>query len=306
MSNDKKQPWEAYPDVWSTKSKFFTWLQHNIHREVFCGIECNNIELSTISDFKDISTFISKAMFVRPDREFGHRSKLPGLTYWLHIEGHLDPCTEGYIGVTHDLDKRVLQHRAQCLSVKPHHRKHTDMVSAFINDAVIVDTLFYGEYRECLEVEFKMRPLPHIGWNLAVGGDGGTPVHGLTDTPVSKCFYNLRNKALKNFVEFGWEGNIVGFSEFYKATKPEGTANRFLTRKDPLEGYTEGNLVWLCRVDMLRNTAKSGRIKEVGDVKGTISELSKIFNMKPNTISCRLRRGWSIEEAVGAKERRKV
>ena len=36
--NNRKEPWEEYPDVWATKAAFFAWLQWNIHKEVFCRL----------------------------------------------------------------------------------------------------------------------------------------------------------------------------------------------------------------------------------------------------------------------------
>lgn len=33
--SNKKNPWEAYPDVWSTKAKFFTWLRGAFRKAVW-------------------------------------------------------------------------------------------------------------------------------------------------------------------------------------------------------------------------------------------------------------------------------
>ena len=64
--NNRKEPWEAYPKVWPTKAKFFSWLQNNIHKEVYCGIQSQQDNLPSIEDWSDIEGFIKIAMFVKP------------------------------------------------------------------------------------------------------------------------------------------------------------------------------------------------------------------------------------------------
>ena len=56
--NNRKEPWEAYPDVWPTKASFFSWLQHNIHKEVFSGIEKEDIPLTDITCWEDITSLV--------------------------------------------------------------------------------------------------------------------------------------------------------------------------------------------------------------------------------------------------------
>ena len=33
--NNRKEPWEAYPDVWPTKASFFSWLRGGLRRALW-------------------------------------------------------------------------------------------------------------------------------------------------------------------------------------------------------------------------------------------------------------------------------
>ena len=35
LPKDKKEPWELYPDIWKTKSAFFTWLRGGLRRAIW-------------------------------------------------------------------------------------------------------------------------------------------------------------------------------------------------------------------------------------------------------------------------------
>lgn len=296
------EPWEQYPHIWKTKSAFFTWIQHTIHKEVFSGIEDTAVVLLDVTCFEDVTDFIRKAIFVKPKKEMRHTSKLPGVVYWLHTDSQIDYLTEGYVGVTYNLDVRLDQHRRQCLTKKQHHKKHNGMVQAFEEDTVVADILFCGEYNECLSLEKELRPQPRVGWNLAVGGDGGNIVHGLTNTKVAKTFYNLRTKAKKCGVSFFWEGKLEEFALFYKETKPT-EKGYVLTRLDCTKDWCPDNVVWTTHRQSIRLSAKESSVYRVGEICGTIGELAGHFGLKPNTVSCRLRDGWALDEALGITTR---
>ena len=295
--NNRKEPWEAYPDVWPTKASFFSWLQRNIHKEVFSGIEKNGISITDINGWGDITSFVSKAMYVKPSYTFCSDSSVPSVVYWLHTASHSSPTTDGYVGITTNLEYRLKQHEASCMGVDNYHVKHKDMVIAFKSGNVILDTLYRGTYAQCLEVENTLRKSACIGWNFAVGGNGGFPKHGLTGTKISKCFYNLRTKAIKDSVEFSWEGDIEGFSDFYTSTKPQDLKGVCLIRKDQGEGYSPDNMEWVTREEMICRLTKYGKTQVLGRT-GTISGIAREQGLKPNTVFCRLRDGWTLEEAL--------
>ena len=300
--NNRKEPWEAYPDVWPTKASFFSWLQHNIHKEVFSGIEKEDIPLTDITCWEDITSFISKAMYVKPSYTFCNDSSVPAVVYWLHTTDHFSPDTDGYVGITTNIEYRLKQHEASCLGVDNYHVKHKDMIIAFKSGSIISDILYRGTYTQCLEVENNLRKSANVGWNFAVGGNGGFPKHGLTGTKIAKCFYNLRTKAIKDDIKFSWEGDIERFSDFYTSTKPPDLKGACLIREDLDKGYSPDNMIWVTREEMICRLTKYGKTEVLGRT-GTISGMAREQGLKPNTVFCRLRDGWSLEEALGFVEK---
>jgi hypothetical protein len=91
--------------------------------------------------------------------------------YWYYLEGtHTDPYSEGYIGVTNNLERRHLEHirKAKDLNNNQHFynaiRKHNwNSIEKKILHTV-------SAYEEASELEYLYRALPNLGWNMAVGG----------------------------------------------------------------------------------------------------------------------------------------
>jgi hypothetical protein len=76
------------------------------------------------------------------------------LVYWLYDISCSWPQSEGYVGVTNNLRRRLREHRRR--------RKGFD-----------VAVLFAGSDIECFTVERELRPRPSIGWNNGAGGPDG-------------------------------------------------------------------------------------------------------------------------------------
>ncbi len=89
--------------------------------------------------------------------------------YWIHLPGHKDVSSEGYVGFT----TQALKRRLRCH--KTNHRIQSYVISEAIRkygwDTLIVDEVFVGSMQECLAKERELRPRPYIGWNIAVGGE---------------------------------------------------------------------------------------------------------------------------------------
>ena len=75
--------------------------------------------------------------------------------YWLHLSDEQDMFTQGYIGVTSNIKKRMRSHK--------HRFKH-------IWNNIILETILIGSKDYCYSIEKKLRPIRHIGWNCANGG----------------------------------------------------------------------------------------------------------------------------------------
>lgn len=70
-------------------------------------------------------------------------------------------------------------------------------------------------------------------------------------------------------------------------------------RKEPWEAYPK---VWPTKEEMSSNTTKYGKTTVCGRT-GTISSIAREQGLKPNTVFCRIRDGWSLEEALGFIEK---
>lgn len=81
--------------------------------------------------------------------------------YWIHENNHSDPYTEGYVGVTNDLPRRLSHHRTQ--GQNPIVRNKIDKSEV----SVLRDGL---DCESALQIEHEYRPNPNIGWNINEGG----------------------------------------------------------------------------------------------------------------------------------------
>ena len=87
--------------------------------------------------------------------------------YWLYDEKCVSPDTDGYVGVSSNVLDRL----------KVHKQKRGETFSFSI--------LFEGSREECFHLEEKLRPLPGMGWNVAVGGARGY-MHGHSEETKRK------------------------------------------------------------------------------------------------------------------------
>lgn len=113
--------------------------------------------------------------------------KAKWVVYWLHNDRCICLWRHGYIGVTNRLPQRWHQHRHG----GPVVRSHPDA-------ACIV--IFEGSREECLALELKMRPTPHIGWNIGFGGSLlGGGLRGVPKPPEQRA--KQRAAALKRYAD---------------------------------------------------------------------------------------------------------
>lgn len=90
--------------------------------------------------------------------------------YWIHLEEHTDPFTEGYIGISRQPEIRFRQHTTDTAD-KAGSQILRQIVRERDSDCLkhtILETLSNQE--DARQQERFYRPKPNIGWNLMMGG----------------------------------------------------------------------------------------------------------------------------------------
>lgn len=208
--------------------------------------------------------------------------------YWIHLPEHRDVWSEGYIGVTYNVEHRYKQHLS---NARLGQRYPKIMRESLLNGTAKCTTLVEADVAGCRAFEGVLRPSPYVGWNRAVGNDGGCAlVHGLSGTPTSRAYYNMRTRAKKTGKVFGWD-NLESFAEFYQKVFVQGTE---LVRIDPSGDFTPSNII----AGTHRAACRQNKLYELHGRWYCLAELAELSGSKANSILTRLRRGWPLEEAV--------
>lgn len=113
------------------------------------------------------------------------------------------------------------------------------------------------------------------------------------------------NPNYHHFDDYGGRGISIcdewanSFKDFKSWAIKNGYADELsIERIDVNKGYSPQNCIWANRIEQNNNTRRNHLVEYNGAVY-TIAELSRVCGIKQNTLLYRLRRGWSVEEAVG-------
>lgn len=87
--------------------------------------------------------------------------------YWIREKSHTDLMSQGYIGVSGNVDERFASHKGMWSGTNNHLR---NAIKKYGWDNLVKSVLLYAEKDYCLDIERKLRPADKIGWNLVVGG----------------------------------------------------------------------------------------------------------------------------------------
>tara|TARA_R110000851_G_C13040536_1_gene562114 strand:- start:395 stop:1279 length:885 start_codon:yes stop_codon:yes gene_type:complete len=121
--------------------------------------------------------------------------------------------------------------------------------------------------------------------------------------------YRCNNPKADGYRDYGGRGITV--CERWSDTNKEGLHNFGTDMGERLKGlsiervdvngnYQPDNCVWADQKVQMNNV-RSNHTIYYEDIEYTISELSYRFDINPNTLLYRIRRGWSVEEAVQGK-----
>ena len=106
---------------------------------------------------------------------------LDNYLYWIHETYEDNIFTDGYIGISQDIQKRFREHKADSsnVNVKNHIDKHG--VDSLNYTVLCKDTEWI-----CLDLENFFRPEPYIGFNVAIGGHKSRGRTGMPHTEETK------------------------------------------------------------------------------------------------------------------------
>ena len=85
--------------------------------------------------------------------------------YWIAHKDHTDIFSQGYVGVSNNVEYRWNTHKSLKTNV---HLKNA--INKYGWDNLVKKVVLIGEEDYCLEIENKLRPADKIGWNLVCGG----------------------------------------------------------------------------------------------------------------------------------------
>jgi hypothetical protein len=90
------------------------------------------------------------------------------IIYWIHYPEHKDPLNEGYVGITDDFERRIIEHKKT--AIKNPKSPKDEALAGPRSDEIIVELIFEGTPAECATEEYRLRPKKNIGWNILYGG----------------------------------------------------------------------------------------------------------------------------------------
>lgn len=118
------------------------------------------------------------------------------------------------------------------------------------------------------------------------------------NTPSSTGFEHYGGRGIR--VCTAWEAS---FEAFYADMGPRPAPGYSVDRIDVNGHYEPGNCRWATQKMQSRNI-RSNHLVEVSGELITVAEASERTGIKQNTILYRLRRGWSVEQAVSLPPRK--
>jgi predicted DNA-binding protein YlxM (UPF0122 family) len=119
------------------------------------------------------------------------------------------------------------------------------------------------------------------------------------------------NSKSKDYQYYGGKGIAVcedwqEFEPFYYWARANGYKDGLtIERKDINKGYSPDNCTWIPRHKQQSNTSRNRRYEVYGK-EFTITELCRLYNVPRSTVSARLKRGSSIEQALTQNGRQKM
>lgn len=100
-------------------------------------------------------------------------------------------------------------------------------------------------------------------------------------------------------IHAAWREN---FQAFLDHIGPRPSPRHCLRRLDDDGDYEPGNVMWGTRVEQGNSRRTNRRVAHDGR-QLTMAELARLTGVNPQTLRTRLRRGWTVADAVGPSRR---
>lgn len=132
--------------------------------------------------------------------------------------------------------------------------------------------------------------------------------HGMTQTRLFEIWHGMKARCLRetapNYGNYGARGILVckewanDFVCFYEWSMANGYADGLtLDRIDNEKGYFPENCRWADAKTQCNNKRNNHRLTANGETK-TVTEWAEKIGTHPETITARLKRGWTVEQAI--------
>lgn len=118
--------------------------------------------------------------------------------------------------------------------------------------------------------------------------------------PNSSAFPNYGARGIDVCEE--WKSDKTeNYYNFLDHVYPRPSDKHSLERVDNNKGYNPNNVIWAVQ-EIQMNNVRTNHIVHYKGEDYTVTALARKSNIKPNTLLYRLRRGWSVEDAVKGKK----
>jgi hypothetical protein len=137
--------------------------------------------------------------------------------------------------------------------------------------------------------------------------------HGMYSTPIYKVWASMKRRCCcpssHNYKNYGGRGITIckrwmSFENFYEDMGDRPSDQHSIERLDNDKGYNRENCCWVLPEQQTRNKRSNRNITYKGETK-ILADWAKQFNISRVTISSRIKRGWSVEDALTRKTRRR-
>ena len=153
-----------------------------------------------------------------------------------------------------------------------------------------------------------------IGFHLKSGTIGSfgclqkdsVTTHGMKGKPEYRAWDGIINRCTNpndpRYKDYGARGIAVNekwkdFKEFFKDVGLRPSPKHSIERVDNNKGYTPGNVIW-GTVNQQANNRRNNILIEYNGVMLTIAETARKYNVDYQLLRSRLKRGWSIVDAI--------